>query len=601
MIVRRIAAAVILLVPLLSGCIQQNAPAMQEPRGPHLELSISWVPYEPRTGELVTFTPHIRSSEPGDEIREILWRVEGVVLEENFLEHAFSEPGEQEVLLQVRTQLAPMNQATAVVRVLGAGAVPESSGGAPRTGGQGDVSGSSSSGSQRAPLVPPVRASFELTENVASFSFVWDRVPDEVLWTFGDGSASNESAPTHMYVSTGEFDVRLEVRAGAAVSKAVLLVKVESVPYIPHVIVGVPDSGINAYHSVYRRPALTEHPCTYILDYPCSIPALELTLDAPSWQAAFEADREKWESIRPGDRYWIPGTNIIGAVCDQPYQGSTLASTNPGGGKDYCILDDTSMHGTGTTSSVLSENPDALLVFVEGNSGGVDYLLDGVFPIDVVSYSWGPPAPLPLVGSQAFNRAPIVVAASGNEGAFPVVADGQKMHPNVYTVGAGDGATRTEPGYSGWKTTDFVSQYCRPTAQTRSLNEQRDSYCGTSFSAPTFAGALSRVILELRLQSGYTGSIVGDAVDPVLGVTKMHLRKAINHTSSYDPESPFPPRNLGVPLVSAAPYYQWGWGYYSRNDVPATLACLRDAVCPERPVDTVRYMEALWALRETAS
>lgn len=365
---------------------------------------------------------------------------------------------------------------------------------------------------------------------------------------------------------------------------------------IPHVLVGVPDSGINPYHEIYYRPNLTVHPCTYILGFPCSIPALPLSVGQyGSWDEAWAADKALWDSLEYRKWYWIPKTVFVAVMCE--------GSTNLGSateGTNRCLIDDSSMHGTGTTSSILTENPNALIAFKEGNSA-TDVFEDGTLPIDVLSYSWGAAVPLALPGVITTPRdyRPFYVAASGNEGAFPVVLDSDKASQAVINVGAADAATRSEPGYSGWKTADYVSQYCRPTAETRSIREYRASYCGTSFAAPTVAGALSKVILELRRESGYTGTIVNGMVDPILGVSKWDVRDALNRTATYAPEARFPSQGGTVPVAPAAPWYQWGWGYVDATVVDATLACIRDeTACPDKDAATHAYMDALWTFRD---
>lgn len=365
---------------------------------------------------------------------------------------------------------------------------------------------------------------------------------------------------------------------------------------IPHVLVAVPDSGINPYHEIYYRPNLTVHPCTYIEDFPCEIPALPLSVGLyDTWADAYAADAALWESLEYLQWYWIPQTVFVAVMCEGTASAADDATTDV----DLCLIDDSSMHGTGTTSSILTENPNALIAFKEGNSG-TGVFEDGYLPIDVLSYSWGAAVPLPTAGIVTVERdyAPFFVAASGNEGAFPVVVDGQKASQAVITVGAADAASRTEPGYSGWKTADFVSQYCRPTAQTKSVHAYRASYCGTSFAAPTFAGALSKVILELRRESGYTGSVAAGMVDPILGVSKWDVREALNLTATYAPAARFPAAPDLVPLVAAAPAYQWGWGYYDSTRVDVTLACIRVGDCPEKDAATGAFMSAVWIFRD---
>lgn len=445
--------------------------------------------------------------------------------------------------------------------------------------------------------VPLEEAPFHLETNGTLATIEATEAFDLIETDWGDGTVDENT--THTYASNGAFQVI--VTYVIADTRSATTATAEIWAFRPHVVVGVADSGFNVYHEVYRRPDLTAHPCSYVQGYPCDIPALELTLDAPTWEEAFQADIDKWEAIEPGDRYWIPGTNIIGALCVVPYSWTVVPEAeDPAVGKDYCILDDTSMHGTGTTSSVLSENPDALLVVAEGKTTAREEFATGSFPVDVISHSWGSAVPTPLPCSGRYSCTPWLfeVTASGNEGAFPVVLDRQKSHPSYINVGAADAGSRSEPGYSGWKTMDYVSEYCRETAQTRSFTEMRDQYCGTSFSAPTFAGALSRVIYELRMQSGWEGSIEDGMVDPLLGVSMWDVRRALNHTATYTPEDRWDDSGDLVPLV--APWYQWGWGYFDASRVNAALACIQEADCPERPVETRTYMEALWAFRTTS-
>lgn len=441
-----------------------------------------------------------------------------------------------------------------------------------------------------------------------------------IHWDWGDGTSGNgDPGMSHTYVRNGTYNVTASANhptAGRLTAWQEVVIGTVPLPeseeeaeapedeptapppdgFIPHVVVGIADSGFNVYHEVYRRPHLTMHPCTYIRDFPCDLPALDLTLDASSYEEALAADQAKWESIQVGDAFWIPGTVFVFAGCVNSDGGSDVVT----GGGDLCILDDIARHGTGTSSSVLSENPDALLAVVEGNSGSYDLLDEYAIPTDVRSFSWGAAAPLVGTGLLLEENPEldyVFVAASGNEGAFPVVLDGTKASQHVITVGAADGASRTEPGYSGWKTMDFVSEYCRPTADVETLDGINPRYCGTSFSAPTFAGAVSRVILELRLKSGFDGTMEDGVVDPILGIDYWDLLDALRASASYTPDSPFENDPHDVPLLEDAPYYQWGWGYIARNEVPAAVACLLDDVCAERPADTVAYMDALWTFR----
>ncbi|MGB1585745.1 MAG: S8/S53 family peptidase [Thermoplasmatota archaeon] len=358
----------------------------------------------------------------------------------------------------------------------------------------------------------------------------------------------------------------------------------------PHVIVGVPDSGINPYHEQFYRPDRVDHPCTYIEAFPCDIPALNLTVSRDvdlTWEERFEADRATWESVQPGDVYWIPQTVFIGAICESLFDSTGI-----------CILDDTNMHGTGTTSSVLSENPDALIVFKEGGSS-IEPILNSGIPVDIFSVSWGTIVPIPVGGQEVFGRvySPIYILAAGND-PRSVLLDSWAGSTRAITVGGAYGDNTQEPlaGQQG----DVVSYFCRPTAQTMSLEEMRPSYCGTSFATPTTAGGISKVVLAIREASGYTGTTVDDLVDPVAGISVDELKEAVFRTASYEPENQYPGAGTGeLPLNPVAPWVQWGWGFYDGLVANATIDHFFVEPAPAKPDAAVTYMGALYTARET--
>ena len=355
----------------------------------------------------------------------------------------------------------------------------------------------------------------------------------------------------------------------------------------PHVIVGVPDSGINPYHQLYYREDRVLHPSATIAGFPEDVQALNLTVGPAwnmTWEERFEKDRALWDAIEPDTAYWIPQTVFVAVMGEGPCDG-------------ICILDDTGMHGTGTTSSVITENPDALIAFKEGGSG-IGPLLQAGIPIDISSVSWGYIVPIPVKAEGLLDNqlSPIYVKAAGND-PRPGHSDSWTGDPRVISVG-GAYAEGTEEALAT-KQPDIVSYYCRPTAQTNAVTEMRASYCGTSFAAPTAAGALSKVVLALREASGYTGTLDGDFVDPVLGVTVHDLREALNRTASYSPENQYPnERDTAVPVNPVAPWLQWGWGFYDGLVANATIEHLLGEPQPAKPMEAQLYMEALYTGRE---
>ncbi len=386
-------------------------------------------------------------------------------------------------------------------------------------------------------------------------------------------------------------------------------------PFIPHVIVGVPDTGISPYHEVFYRPELTDHPCTYIRDFPCDVKELRLTLGGGDWDAAMAADRAIWESVERETWHWIPQTSFIAVRCD-------AMTWNDGGNPipraDVCILDDMRYtHGTWTTSSVAMENPHALLAFHEGSFSGTSRpFRDGGIPVDIVSESLGPVVPRPVrpippTMQDACSRVefwPIHVHSAGNQ-AWPIPLDCVKGDPRGIIVGGGSTSPRSHNALSG-NMADLESYMCRPTAaygDTSRIWPPGTPDCGTSLAAPTVAGALSKVILEVRRSSGYEGGLVeGGLVDPILGLTIAQLRGAMNLTASYNPEAKYATSinsvayaNTAVPLNPAAPWLQWGWGFYDGQIAEATLAhLLGTRPAPAKPAGAVAHMEALYDLRK---
>ncbi len=360
----------------------------------------------------------------------------------------------------------------------------------------------------------------------------------------------------------------------------------ESDSFEPHVLVGVPDSGINPYHAMYFRENRTEHPCTYVQDFPCNLPALNLTVGPGNltWDERFEADKASWDAVVDGQWYWIPQTVFVAASgfgCD-----------------GLCILDDNGMHGTGTTSSIVSENPDVLIAFKEGGSD-ITPMLEAGLPVDIFSVSWGYIAPIPAnVEGLLDNRlSPLYFKASGND-PRPGHSDAWTGSPYVISVGGAYSADKSEEVMAS-KQPDIVSFYCRETAQTMVVDEMRERYCGTSFATPTAAGAASKVVLALRQASGYTGALQDGMVDPVLGISVEMFRDAINQTASYDPEPTQPHTSTtSVPLNPVAPWVQWGWGFYDGLVANATIEHLLGEPAPAKPMEAVLYMEALYAGRE---
>lgn len=363
------------------------------------------------------------------------------------------------------------------------------------------------------------------------------------------------------------------------------------------VVVAVPDTGINPYHEDVYRPNLDAHPSTYIEGYPEDIPELNLSVKKVNQQGysyfeAFNLDEDVWDNADEEKWYWIRHTPFVAVYCEPEEDRSTAISD----GSKTCILDDGTSHGTGTTSAVLLENPDALVAFKQGGSG-VGVFDEADIPVDVYSVSWGTVVPIPL--PRSVQEGATYVKAAGNDPRSTYM-DRWSGHPDVISVsgaypialiGNGDEAMSARDA-------DVVAWHCRDDLFAPGRTTGTMEACGTSFSAPTVAGALSGAILDVREEVGYTGTTANGEIAP--GITKADLRDAMNMTATYDPGY-FTNQGAGtltVPVLGPAPYLQWGWGWYDNKVVDDTVAHLLEDETFEKPMDAELYMSINHKIRK---
>jgi chitodextrinase len=578
----RVLAAWLLLVAL-SGCVQLQvgsapppAPAQEE----GASATFTWTPAAPRVGQVVTFKASVKSPEAGDSVKAVAWSFgDGTGGSGMTVQHVYRAPGERDVRVVAETALSGKLGMTREVTVKPA-AGPASGAGSPV------VPSTSGLGSLKPPTIFA-----EADANVVRFSYHFGALPDLVAWEFGDGSTSSEPTPSHTYLSTGTFQVRLRLLVGNGLAENGTLVLIEEVPYQPRVVVGVTDSGINPYHEVYSRPERTMHPCLYVLGYgDCSVPALNLSVgpDGGDYRQRLDADSEEWSKVKSCGWYWVPRTNLIAIHC--PPGGTTQ------GGR--CILDDESNHGTGTTSSVLTEAPDALIVFNDGSDSS--QLAGAPVPIDIESNSWGSLAPLyggllnGPTGQQVCHddidaATSLKFRSAGNNGPVPNLGDCWRNGYRSYSVSGGypDGSHGEQSG----STPDFGSYWCRPVAAAETIDGWRDA-CGTSFAAPTAAGAAAATLLQVRLALGHDGPSTVTEVAP--GIGHEAFMDAVIMAATYEPDelAGFPSGGLSGPATSQTPWVWWGWGWLDRQVVSQAADCALGLACPDN-----KSAEA-WAFNE---
>ncbi len=547
---------------------------MQETRHPLSGSTFTWSPAFPEAGEEVTFDATPRTTASNDELIGILWSIEGHALEGWKPTHTFLAAGEYTIDMTVQSAKGgryTLSQNITVLPGPPAAAAPEP---------------------DPEPTNPTIHVAIDGQEAV--FAYTWDRPADQVYWDFGDGNTATDDAPRHAY-APGDYAILLRVAAAGVIKEATTNVRIDppldeagepirTPGPAPRVIVGVTDSGVNPYHSVYYRANLTEHPCTYVEGYDdCSIPALRLTVGPgdESYHERLQLDQNEWKRVKPGQWFWVPQTNLIGIHC--PTGGQTQ------GGQ--CILDDESSHGTGTTSNVLTEAPDALLVFNEGSSSA--QLATSPVPIDIESNSWGSLAPLyggfvnGPTGSQICHDSidspfSLKFRSAGNNGPVPNMGDCWRNGYRTYSVSGGypDGSHGSMSGSAP----DFASYWCRPVASTNSIDRWGSS-CGTSFAAPTAAGTAAAALLEIRRELDYAGGSTTKEVAP--GITHEAFMDAVIMAATYDPDPRpgFPRGDLTSTVTGQTPWYWWGWGWLDAQVTQQIVDCAMGRVCPDNKSD----------------
>lgn len=326
------------------------------------------------------------------------------------------------------------------------------------------------------------------------------------------------------------------------------------------------DSGVNPYHIAFRDTSALafQHPCTYIVGYPCNATALPITLDAESYEEAVAKDKPIWDAVQQGKLYWIPGTKIVGAVrfgsgginCPLvPAPPANIVARDVGGGvlgscpAERNLLDD---HGHGTmTASRSVGNAHSLctecrLVVIEGlGPAGVRWAADQGW-IDVQSNSWLNLVPPPanqlrgttLVAACSANPSPscvfnpgstaaafayaqarmLTLAASGNGAAYILGFAPTPTYvlstaaPGVILVGGHDNgraalwsgapAHVVADAYRGWAADGFHLTKWGPAPIA----------CCTSAASPYAAGGAAAIVLEARRILGDTRTGARDGV-----------------------------------------------------------------------------------------
>ncbi len=314
----------------------------------------------------------------------------------------------------------------------------------------------------------------------------------------------------------------------------------------PTAVVSLVDTGINPYHVVFRddSPRARQHPSTYIPGFPKDAKALPISLGERDYMSAVKKDCKLWESVKPGELYWFPGTKIVGATTFEEFRDFDCANSSFTSGH---ILDGNG-HGTMVASRAAGNGygacPQCRIVAIQGfSTASVKWAAQNADWIDAQSNSWGPFLPLwtpvdtpliPLWSSPSFVKTVEEAAAkhlafwaSGNGAGtrggvlgHPTLLD-PRMTPSIVMVGGHDsGYVNLWPDFPP----HVVSDSCNSWAAYRDkINESDDNVGGgTSGATPYAAGQAARVLLEARKMLFATGTGVekGVAATGDAGVTK---------------------------------------------------------------------------------
>lgn len=352
-----------------------------------------------------------------------------------------------------------------------------------------------------------------------------------------------------------------------------------ALPPDERVVVAVIDSAINAYHDFFYAgspiyadaapSAVTPAVLQELGVTPNNV--LELTRTG-NLGADIAADQAIWNRLERGVPYWVKGTNVVML--------SYVAGDLP------VLLPDPvkSPHGLGTSATVLTANPEAVILFVEtegdlANDLSHDYAF--LHPsVDIISTSYGVSIPgtgFPLPEWRAFRNSYAAVVEQGKLH-FSSGGNGPGLTP--LRAGAGPwwsiGVSGVEEGTSEGRSLlsgnfpDFLSDFTQNLPYCHDAVDCYRNVGGTSFSTPRAAGVASRVLLDARRASGHAGGIrMGEGVPLMvegdIPVTNWRLRRALEQAAhvpeflSFDPIAGVTDL-VGVPVNPVAPWLQVGWG-----------------------------------------
>lgn len=356
------------------------------------------------------------------------------------------------------------------------------------------------------------------------------------------------------------------------VSQAPASAKAEA-PDDPRVVVAVIDTGFNAFHEyfykggpLYGNKGPSSVTPAVLKEFGIGKDQIVRVPRTGDFGKDFAKVKAQFDAIEKGKPYWFAGTNVIGISFLGDKQ-----RLRPDG--------NASSHGIGTAASVLTANPEAIVVAVE--DWNVDAAEEWAFThpaVDIVSTSYGPATSYPTFTNLSFSYTGVVengkvhFGAAANDPTYAGIDETGGPWWSIGVAGFEEGASGGRQLLSG-QVPDFVGDFTQDLPYCRSCEQGLQSVGGTSFATPRSAGTFSKVLLETRRAAGHDGGIVKPGkgapllVDGKMKLTNWDMRRALEEaayyptTGEYGTEGGADPTS--VPVNDAAPWVQTGWGLIS--------------------------------------
>lgn len=375
------------------------------------------------------------------------------------------------------------------------------------------------------------------------------------------------------------------------------------------VVVAVIDEGFNPYHEFFHAgggPYKKSRPSSVtpavLREFGISKDNIIKITRTGDFAADFAKDRRQFEKIKEGKPYWFKGTNLIGISFSE----DKLRPDAENG-----------THGIGTAASVLTANPEAIVVHVEGINAKAEGWAFTEPAVDIVSTSYGPITSVPTLANLDSSYKGVVGNGKAHFGAAandPTYATFDETAGPWWSIGIGgfeegDGNGRQ---ITSGSVSDFVGDFTQDLPYCRLCQNGTRSVSGTSFATPLIAGTFSKILLEARRAAGHPGGIVKSGKEQLLVAGKhrftvWEMRRALEIAAHYPTTSDYNASegatSTAMPVNDAAPWLQVGWGLVTPDRklgiVKETLAQLKVAGKPkaDKPQGACDFMTANMEIR----